>query len=105
MRVLFDTRRGAFVLELSEEAPMVGTLVGHTQMNAGIALPSGEEAPLSALEEAWKATLEPVFPEKTKEEGSVPAFRFETENRKAPGCEGGKTPGAHPGVPRHQLRI
>ena len=81
---VFDTRRGAFVLELSENAPMVGTLVGHTQMNASIALPSGEEVALSALEEAWKATLEPVFPEKTKEEGSVPAFRFETENRKAP---------------------
>ena len=87
---VFDTRRGAFVLELSEEAPMVGALVGHTQMKASIALPSGEEAPLSALEEAWKATLEPVFPEKTKEEGSVPAFRFETEKCKAPAVKAAK---------------
>ena len=69
---------------------MVGALVGHTQMKASIALPSGEEAPLSALEEAWKATLEPVFPEKTKEEGSVPAFRFETEKRKAPAVKAAK---------------
>ena len=46
--------------------------------------PPGKKHRCPHLEEAWKATLEPVFPEKTKEEGSVPAFRFETENRKAP---------------------
>ncbi len=81
---LFDTVRGAFLLELTEDAPLVGELVGHTMEEPAIAFPGGETLPLAELQAAYEATLEPIFPCKTESQGQVPVYSYQTTQRVAP---------------------
>ncbi|MEA4954385.1 MAG: phosphoribosylformylglycinamidine synthase [Pseudoflavonifractor sp.] len=68
---LFAVRRGAFLLELAEDAPEVGGLLGHTVEVYTFAA-CGETADLAALEQAYESKLEPVFPIAAAGEGEVP---------------------------------
>ncbi len=73
---LFEARRGAFVVELAEGAPLCGQLIGHTMEQEEIRLPSGESVSLPGLLSVYEATLEPVFPTQTPAQGQAPVFSF-----------------------------
>jgi phosphoribosylformylglycinamidine synthase len=76
----FAPRPGAFVLEL-EAGPdaaldglrwsLLGATAGHGRIRAG-----AEVLDLAALEEAWEAPLEPVFPTRLEEEPAPPLPPF-----------------------------
>lgn len=80
---LFDDVRGSFLLELTDDAPLCGKLLGHTTEEAAIAL-HGETACLCDLLKAWEDTLEPIFPVKAGDCSKTPAFSYEAEKRVAP---------------------
>ena len=86
---LFDDVRGAFLLELAEDAPLCGKLMGRTTEEAAIAL-NGESACLCDLLKAYEATLEPIFPVKTASCGDVPTFSYKAEKRAAPAVKAAK---------------
>lgn len=80
---LFEEVRGAFVLELTEEAPDCGQLIGRTTQQAEIVL-NGEKIALSELQSCWESTLEPIFPVKTKGTEKTAAFSYSAKQRVVP---------------------
>lgn len=81
---LFEARRGAFVVELAEGAPLCGQLIGHTLEQKEIRLPSGESVALPELLAVYEAVLEPVFPVKAQTQGAAPLFSFSGKPVKGP---------------------
>ncbi len=81
---LFGYAYGGFVLELSDDAEMVGTLLGHTTADGHVT--RGEEAlSLEALLAIYEGKLESVFPCNIPAEGkTIPAFSYEATNWPTP---------------------
>ncbi|MEL4862102.1 phosphoribosylformylglycinamidine synthase [Pseudoflavonifractor phocaeensis] len=88
---IFAVRRGAFLLELAEEAEDVGLLLGRTVEEYAFTL-SGERVDLAELERAYEAKLAPVFPLTAAGEGAAPTL---SSGAKAPAA-----PGLHIARPR-----
>ena len=82
---LFDYAYGSFVLELAEDAPMVGTLLGHT-ISDYVLRCGGQDISLEQLQARYQGKLEsvfPVFPAAQKAE-PVKAFSWEAKEHAAP---------------------
>ena len=81
---LFAVRRGAFLLELAEDAEDVGLLLGRTMEEYTFTL-GGERADLAELERAYEAKLAPVFPLTAAGEGEAPTLSSGAKPLAAPG--------------------
>lgn len=81
---LFAVRRGAFLLELAQDAPEAGVLLGETTGTYTFEA-RGQRADLALLERAYEGRLEPVFPIAAAGEGEAPTLSGASETRPAPG--------------------
>jgi len=79
MSAIFDTQPGAFVVELSDDAPEVGAPIGVTTDAYAL-----NGASLDALEEIYEGRLEGVFPSGRPGGEAVRAFSFEASARISP---------------------
>ncbi len=80
---LFAVRRGAFLLELREDAPEIGTLLGRTVADYTFTA-CGETAGLAELERAYEGRLAPVFPIAAAGEGEAPTLSGAHKTHPAP---------------------
>ena len=80
---LFKPAYGSFILELTGDEPVGGSVELGAVTEAYTFTLSGEVIGLDALEEAWQGKLEPVFPYRGKGE-EVEAVTFTAPARKAP---------------------
>ena len=80
---LFKPAYGSFILELTGDEPVGGSVELGAVTEAYTFTPGGEVISLDALEEAWQGKLEPVFPYRGKGE-EVEAVTFTAPARKAP---------------------
>ena len=80
---LFKPAYGSFILELTGDEPVGGSVELGTVTEAYTFTLGGEVIGLDALEEAWQGKLEPVFPYRGKGE-EVEAVTFNAPARKAP---------------------
>ena len=80
---LFKPAYGSFILELTGDEPVGGSVELGTVTEAYTFTLGGEVISLDALEEAWQGKLEPVFPYRGKGE-EVEAVTFTAPARKAP---------------------
>ena len=82
MAELFDTRRGAFVVELSGSVPKSYPQADMVDLGETLVEPmlyyGGEVMALASLQEIWESKLEPVYPTMVKQEGMVPAPQWQT---------------------------
>ena len=82
MAELFDTRRGAFIVELSGSVPKSYLQSDMLELGETLVEPmlyyGSEVMSLSALQEIWEDKLEPVYPTKVNQEGMVPAPQWQT---------------------------
>ncbi len=82
MAELFDTRRGAFIVELSGSVPRSYPQAEVLELGETLVEPmiyyKSEVLPLSNLQDIWENKLEPVYPTKVKQEGMVPAPQWQT---------------------------
>ena len=70
---------GGFVVEVDEELPgYEDCLLGYT-MEEYVLKTAGEAVDLLAVQAAWEATLEPIFPYQTAQEGKTEAFSYKTD--------------------------
>ena len=80
---LFKPAYGSFILELTGDEPVGGSVELGAVTEAYTFTLGGEVISLDALEEAWQGKLEPVFPYRGKGE-EVEAVTFTAPARKAP---------------------
>ena len=80
---LFKPAYGSFILELTGDEPVGGSVELGAVTEAYTFTLGGEVIGLDALEEAWQGKLEPVFPYRGKGE-EVEAVTFTAPARKAP---------------------
>ena len=82
MDELFDTRRGAFIVELSGSVPKSYPQVEVLELGETLVEPmlyySSEVLSLADLQEIWEDKLEPIYPTKVKQEGMVPTPQWQT---------------------------
>ena len=83
--------RGAFLLELDDNAPDAGILLGRTTDEYTLTV-EGETVDMAALERAYEAKLAPVYPISAPASGEAPVL---TSDAKAP-----TAPGLHLARPR-----
>ena len=75
---------GSLILELAEEADVVGTVLGETSGQYQLGL-GGEVLDMAELQEAWEAKLEPVMPYRICKGGEkLPVVRHTVEKQAAP---------------------
>ena len=82
----FSVPRGAFILELADDAEAVGTLLG-TTTEAYTLTVAGETADLAAAEKAYDDKLEPVYPVAAEAKGETPVITGTAPIVKAPGLK------------------
>ncbi len=81
---LFQYAYGSFILELSSDAPELGTKLGTTLADYTFAV-QGETVSLAQLQKAYEDKLEPVLPCNTiLTDEPVPAYCYNAPNRVAP---------------------
>ncbi len=84
LEALFGYAYGSFLLELTPEAPMVGTLLGYTQAEEMLTY-GGASVSLQSLLARYEAKLEPVYPTQAQEaHGEIPAFAYGAANTAVP---------------------
>ena len=81
---LFRYAYGSFILELCEDDPALGRLLGHTEKEPVLTL-CGEKIELARLKTLYESKLEPVFPyHTTRQQGVVKPISFTAEKHAAP---------------------
>ena len=81
---LFGYSYGSFLLELTDDAPLTGTLLGHTTAETALAW-QNETVALEQLLSVYEGKLEPVYPcNIPTQQTDIPTFRFESGKRAAP---------------------
>lgn len=81
---LFRYAYGSFIIELRQDDPAAGRLLGYTQEEPVLAL-CGERIGLAALKQLYENKLEPVFPyHSIQQKGEVKPVSFAAEKRVAP---------------------
>ncbi len=84
LEALFGYAYGSFLLELTPEAPLVGTLLGYTQAEEMLTY-GGASVSLQSLLARYEAKLEPVYPTQAQEaHGEIPAFAYGAANTAVP---------------------
>lgn len=84
IEALFAHRYGSLILETLPDEP-VGTTLGHTTPEYNLTL-DGQRISLQALESAWEAVLEPVYPTRAAADDTPAptAFAFTAQKRVTP---------------------
>ena len=80
---LFFVRRGAFLVELADDAPLAGLLLGRTVKSYTL-LVGRECAELVETERAYEGRLAPVYPITAKAAGETPTLTWEGETLAKP---------------------
>ena len=79
---IFDTRRGAFIVELSGSVPKSYPQVEVLELGETLVEPvfcyGSNVLHLSELQEIWENKLEPIYPTQVKQEGIVPTPQWQT---------------------------
>ena len=103
---LFGWSFGTLLVETEPDCA-AGETIGRVTADYALSC-GGESAPLDAVQDAWEATLEPVMPELSAHgqgSGRVKKLTCDGGLPPVPGGEVGAAPGAHPRLPRHELRV
>ena len=102
---LFSYAYGSFILELTDNKETIGLSLGTTTETGDLTW-NGQTLTAQELLASHEGKLEPIYPCNIPQgEGTIPPwFTRATAGRKLP-HQGPPAPGAHPRLPRHQLRV